>query len=339
VRSVLDAILSQKLQRLGGSVFRRNKKGVFLALLSPSAMLLSVRYILAFTEELIAAKGQSLQTARAYRADLEQLYEWLSEHDAIHEGEGATWKALDRVMLRRYLANRHGKASAATLMRKLASLRSFFRFLVEIGLVEQNPAALLATPKQRRRLPRALPVDDVFALIESPDDDELLGARDKAIFELLYGCGLRVSELTGLSLRDLDLAQRTVRVLGKGNKERELPVGRKAVEALDRYLSRRNELRPLAQESALFLNRYGERLTSRSVARRLDRQVRLVALRHNISPHSLRHSFATHLLGGGADLRSIQELLGHNSLSTTQRYTHVSVEQLSKVYDLAHPKA
>ncbi len=299
-----------------------------------------VRWVEAFIEELIAVRGHSVQTARAYRSDLVQLHTWMDERGKILPGEDAeTWRAVDLEMLRAYLAHRHPRASAATLMRKLASMRSFFRWLAEAGVVDQNPAVLLATPKQRRRLPRALPVDDVIALIESPDDDALLGVRDKAILETLYGAGLRVSELTGLDLGDLDLDARTIRAFGKGGKERIVPMGRKAVLALDLWFARRQELRPHRSEKAVFLNRYGERLTPRSVARRLDRQVRLIALRHNVSPHSLRHSFATHLLGGGADLRAIQELLGHRSLSTTQRYTHVSVEQLAAVYDKAHPKA
>lgn len=299
-----------------------------------------VRWIEAFIEERIAVHGSSLHTARAYRSDLMQLYEWLDERGYVLPGDdGATWQAIDRDRLRAYLAQRHPRASAATLMRKLAAMRSFFRWLAEVGIVQQNPAALLATPKQRRRLPRALPVDDVVALIESPDDDALLGVRDKAILETLYGAGLRVSELTGLDLEDVDLVARTVRVLGKGGKERMVPIGRKAARALEAWLARRHELRPHPGERALFLGRGGTRLSPRSVARRLDRQVRLVALRHNVSPHALRHSFATHLLGGGADLRAIQELLGHRSLSTTQRYTHVSVERLAEVYDRAHPKA
>ncbi|MDF1565084.1 MAG: tyrosine recombinase XerC [Deltaproteobacteria bacterium] len=299
-----------------------------------------MRWVEAFIDELIAIRGQSVQTARAYRSDLVQLHEWLeSRGKALPGDDGETWRAIDLEVLRGFLAQRHARASAATLMRKLASMRSFFRWLAEVGVVEQNPAVLLATPKQRRRLPRALPVDDVIALVESPDDDALLGVRDKAILETLYGAGLRVSELTSLDLLDLDLDSRTVRVLGKGGKERMVPLGSKAVLALDRWLDRRRELKPPRTQRAVFLNRYGERLTPRSVARRLDRQVRIVALRHNLSPHALRHSFATHLLGGGADLRAIQELLGHSSLSTTQRYTHVSVEQLAAVYDKAHPKA
>ena len=295
-----------------------------------------------FADHLVREKGASPNTVRAYRRDLGQLVDWLVDEGlATGEDDDTVWARLDRRRLRTWLAHRHGRSSPATVMRKLASLRTFYRWLAREGVVEANPAALLATPKQPRRLPKALPVDEVFALVEAPDDHEILGARDAAILELLYGGGLRVSEATGLKVGDLDLPGASVRVMGKGRKERLVPIGRKAIAALSRWLARRGELLREGQDDpgALFLGRLGTVLTSRQVARRLDGHVQAVALKRNVSPHALRHSFATHLLGGGADLRAIQELLGHASLSTTQRYTHVSVEHLMQVYDKAHPKA
>lgn len=303
-------------------------------------MIDSVTAIEQFREHLVQEKGASLHTARAYIRDLEMLMEWLVKRGyAESEADRSVWGRVGRNELRAYLAHNYGSAAPATVMRKLASIRTFYRWLARRGEVDQNPAALLATPKQRRGLPKSIPVDEVFALLEAPEDREILGARDKAILEVLYGAGLRVSELVGLDLEDIDLPGGCVRVMGKGGKERLAPVGRKARAALEHWLRRRPELLRNRHERAVFLGEHGTRLTSRSIARRLDRIVRIVALRRNISPHSLRHSFATHLLGSGADLRAIQELLGHSSLSTTQKYTDVSVEHLMAVYDDAHPKA
>ncbi|MFZ5439912.1 MAG: tyrosine recombinase XerC, partial [Myxococcota bacterium] len=210
-------------------------------------------------------------------------------------------------------------------------------------VIEVNPARRVKTPKLPQRLPRAVPVDEAFALMEAPDDEKLLGLRDMAMLEVLYGAGLRVSELCGLDLDSLDLRARTVRVLGKGNKERIVPLHEGAVDAVRAWLERRGELlvKPAKKQDprALFLNFRGGRLTTRSVERHLDKYVEQLALQRKMTPHALRHSFATHLLAGGADIRSIQELLGHASLSTTQRYTAVSFEQLQSVYDKAHPRA
>lgn len=294
-----------------------------------------------FAEHLVREKNASPNTVRAYERDLMGLVDWLEERGlASGPEDDAVWAHLGRPQLRQWLAHRHGTASPATVMRKLASVRMFFRWLVRQEVLEKNPAALLSTPKQKKRLPKALPVEEVFALVEAPAGPEVLKVRDRAILELLYSGGLRVSEATGLNLRDLDLRSGTARVMGKGRKERLVPVGRKAADALAEWLRRRGELVKPGQETpALFLNHRGGRLTARSVARRLDRAVLEAALARNVSPHALRHSFATHLLGSGLDLRSIQELLGHASLSTTQRYTAVSVEQLMQVYDRAHPRA
>ncbi len=294
-----------------------------------------------FLRHLREERGLSPNTVKAYGRDLEQLAGWLVETGLAFDAEDdAVWARLDRRHLRTYLAHRHPRVGPATSMRKLAAIRTFYRWLVREGRAEQNPAALLATPKQRKALPKALAVEEVFALVEGPEADDPLGVRDRAIFECLYGGGLRVSELTGLSLGDVDLEGRSVRVMGKGGKERMVPLGKKAVAALRAYLAVRPRLvNPKRPNDALFLGRRGTRLTPRQVARRLDRTVRKVALARNVSPHALRHSFATHLLAGGADLRAVQELLGHASLSTTQRYTAVTVERLMQVYDRAHPRA
>jgi integrase/recombinase XerC len=215
--------------------------------------------------------------------------------------------------------------------------------LVEEGLLSQNPAEIVATPKQEKPLPTFLPVDEVFSLLETPDRSTTWGARDRAILETLYSCGIRVSELTGLSEGDVDFSLGILKVYGKGRKERIVPIGEKALAALREYLPQRDRilgsLGYKGRGSPLFINGRGGRLTSRSVARILHKYILKCGLLRKVSPHALRHSFATHLLDAGADLRAIQELLGHVSLSTTQRYTHVSVDKLMEVYDRAHPRA
>jgi integrase/recombinase XerC len=238
------------------------------------------------------------------------------------------------------LAVDHAPRSRA---RALASVKAFYRHLLLTGRLEQNPAGAMRGPKLPVTLPKFLPVDEAFALVERPGEATLLALRDHALLEVLYGAGLRVSEACGLSLRDVDLQGRLLRVLGKGRKERLCPMHPGATEALRRWLSRRDELltkRRRGQDArAVFLNFRGGRLTPRSVGRHLDAYARAAGLQRHVSPHALRHSYATHLLAGGADVRSIQELLGHASLSTTQRYTHVGVELLQAVYDKAHPHA
>lgn len=270
---------------------------------------------------------------------------------------------VDVMLLRGFLADLSRTVAPPTVARKLASVRSLFRYLERKGTVRENPAMMLASPKLRRGLPARLSVDHSAALMTEPDAQalgprrpqamrEVEALRDRAILELLYGAGLRVSELAGLSLDSVDLAGETVRVIGKGNKERMVPLGSKARVAIHTWLGRRREFAATLQEAAkgdaaeksdalraLFLSTRGRRLNVRSV-QLLVRKWGLTATgRTDVHPHALRHSFATHLLDGGADLRSIQELLGHSSLSTTQRYTHVSVDQILKVYDGAHPLA
>jgi len=229
------------------------------------------------------------------------------------------------------------------MARKLAALRSFFRYLVNEGKVSQSPGEVVATPKREKNLPSFLPVDEVFSLVEAPDKSTTFGARDRAMLETLYSCGIRVSELVGLSDGDVDFSLGILKVYGKGGKERVVPIGGKAMEALRDYLPKRDEVLAQKEEQGpkvpLFINSRGKRLTTRSVARVLQKHVLRCGLLRKVSPHALRHTFATHLLDAGADLRGIQELLGHVSLSTTQRYTHVSVDKLMEVYDKAHPRA
>jgi len=280
----------------------------------------------------------SPHTVKAYLVDLEQF----SRHAA------ATGQALvpgSLLLVRGFLASAAGEAGAASLGRKLSTIRSLYRFLVREGLAPGNPARGVASPKRPRRLPEVLPEAEVAALVESPAALATpLALRDRAFLELLYASGLRVSELTGLDVGGVDLAQAQVRVLGKRRKERIVPAGRTACEAIARYV---DEARPVLAAGpdfpgaghALFLNYRGGRLTSRSVARLLEKWVAASGLPRHVHPHVLRHCFATHLLANGADLRGIQELLGHASLSTTQRYTHLDWKRLAAVYDDAHPRA
>jgi integrase/recombinase XerC len=250
---------------------------------------------------------------------------------------------IDSLVIRAFLSHlSEARESRATTARKLSCLRSFFRYLVREGEVSENPARAVRTPKQERKLPRFLSEDEVVALIETPDSSDLKGKRDRVILELLYATGMRVGELVGLDLERVDLAERIILVHGKGGKQRQVLFGEKARDALLDYLAaRRSRPGRAAGKScdALLVNARGTRLTDRSVRRILASRLRECALKHRISPHGLRHSFATHLLDRGADLRAIQELLGHASLSTTQRYTHVSTERMLRVYKKSHPRA
>ena len=290
----------------------------------------------AFLEHLRVRKRYSPRTIEEYAADLAQFEAYLA-------GRNLALLAVDALAIRGFVARLHGRLAPASVARKLAAIRSLYRFLQQRKRVEANPGALVKSPKLPKTLPKVLPVDEVFALVETPKADTPLGARDRAILETLYGGGVRCSELVGLDLRDLDRSGGLIRVLGKGRKERLVPLGGKAWAAIDRWLELRPTLlarpRPGQAPEALFLNYRGGRLTTRWVARALDRWARVCAIRRHVHPHALRHTFATHLLDAGADLRGIQELLGHASISTTQRYTHVTVEHLMAVYDKAHPRA
>ena len=285
--------------------------------------------VAAFLRYLVAERGASAHTVRSYRADLVDCTSFL-ERRAL----GALADADARV-LRAYLADLHARGLARTSMaRRLATLRSFFRFLVRRGRVRSNPAREVRTPTLPGRLPAHLPIDQSEALFRQPLGDDETSRRDRAILEVLYASGVRVAELAGLDLEDVDLREGALRVLGKGRKERMVPLGTKAIEALRAYLGAREGAR-----GALFRNRRGGRLTVRSLHRIVRDRARAAGLAGHVTPHTLRHTFATHLLDAGADLRLIQELLGHARLTTTQRYTHVSAERLAKVYDAAHPRA
>lgn len=285
-----------------------------------------------FTVYLQTERNVSPHTLAAYRSDLAQMLAF-----AVHDRrEAVSAQDIDHLFLRRYLAGLSKDTKKSSIGRKLAAIRSFFRFLLRRGVIAKNPAELIATPKKEQRLPFHLDIDQATALMEAPDDREKYAMRDRAVLELLYSSGLRVSELTCLNFDQLDLVAGMVRVTGKGGKERIVPVGSRALAALREYLEQRSDD---TKRGAVFLNTRGGRINRRSVTRIIDAHVMRIAAFKRISPHTLRHTFATHMLEGGADLRAIQELLGHASLSTTQKYTHVSIDRLMEVYDKAHPKA
>lgn len=289
-----------------------------------------IRYIDKFIGYLKIEKNASEHTIINYSVDLRDFGNFLGDKEL----ETVTY--LD---LRRYLAHiREKNYTKRTIARKLASLRSFFKFLYREGYIKTNPASSIATPKLEKRLPLFLDANEVVKLIEAPDEKDLGGLRDRAILETLYSTGMRVSELVRLNVGDIDFISGVVKVFGKGKKERLAPIGDKALRAIRNYLTKRG-MKKLTDKKAVFLNKNGSRLTGRSVRRVVGRYIKILSLREGISPHTLRHSFATHLLNRGADLRSVQELLGHANLSTTQIYTHVTTKRLKEVYEKAHPRA
>ncbi|MGI5839083.1 MAG: tyrosine recombinase XerC [bacterium] len=287
-------------------------------------------------------KNSSPRTLESYRSDLEQFFAFCRGSQTAVE---FSVTAVDRLLVREYLAFLQSRDySRRSTARKLASLRSFYRWLLREERIKDNPLAGIATPKIERRLPNFLYLSEMDALLAAPDRSTPLGLRDAALLETLYATGIRVGELVGLNLGDIDFGMEYVLVFGKGAKERIVPIGAKAIAAVQDYLRRgREALRPAGRsgsaEKALFLNNMGTRLTARSVRRCIDKYTQRIALQRKISPHVLRHSFATHLLEAGADLRSVQEMLGHVNLSTTQVYTHVTRAQLKRVYGQAHPRA
>jgi integrase/recombinase XerC len=290
-----------------------------------------------FADYLSVVRGRSANTVRAYLRDLREFLEFVRVEKGLTRLEEVT-----RNEIRAYLFKVRTRNQNVSLARKLAGLRTFFRFQVREGRLAMNPAQEVEVPRFPKKQPRFMNVDEVFALMEAPGPDSPVGLRDRAALELTYSSGLRVGELVGLNLADLDLAQGEVRVLGKGGKERVVPVGSKALEALKEYLAVRSGLggdEKAAATPALFLGQRGGRLSDRVFRRQIDGYIGRLALDMGLSPHALRHSFATHLLEAGADIRSIQELLGHASLSTTQKYTHVNLDHLREVYDRAHPRA
>jgi integrase/recombinase XerC len=257
-------------------------------------------------------------------------------------GKASKLLAVSPMVIRRFLAVLRDRSySKSSVARKLATLRSFYKYLVKNGHLATNPLAAIRTPKQERRLPKFLDVEQIQRLLDAPSERTLLGARDKAMLETLYSTGMRVSELVGLNLADVDFFGEVVRVSGKGRKQRLSPLGPQALRSLQIFLAKRqgDARRGGFDPLALFINKHGKRLSTRSVRRKLDKYLDQVGLSRDISPHTLRHSFATHMLNNGADLRAVQELLGHQSLSTTQIYTHLTTNRLKEVYDAAHPRA
>lgn len=330
----------------------------------------------AFTAYLTDERHFSPYTARCYGADLRQFVEFLTTEHGIEFDAGREKAAMDRVTQQRsdgkgeYNASgvpESGKVSitdiigeakaetirsflghlgeqnysAATMARKIATLRSFYKWADRQGVVMGNPMTMIRTPRQAKRLPKAITIEQIERLLAAPGDADVLGRRDRAMLETLYSTGIRVSELVGLQVTDLDLTGEALKVRGKGNKERIVPLGSHAIAAVRRYLDMLTQDVKFASRDSgpLFVNKHGGRLSSRSVRRKLDKYLKQVGLDPSISPHTLRHSFATHLLDNGADLRSVQELLGHQSLSTTQVYTHLTTQRVQDAYNQAHPRA
>ena len=274
----------------------------------------------------------SPHTIDNYRRDLRAAAGWCDEQGIVE------WRELDGHRVRAFAAAQHRRGlGGRSIQRRLSALRGLFRHLQKLGVVEANPAHDITAPKSPRRLPRSLDADRVGGLLEIRDDDPL-ALRDRAIFELIYSSGLRVSEAVSIDHRDIDLSDAVVEVVGKGSKARRVPVGRYAVEAIRRWLAVRATL-AAEDEKALFVSRRGRRLSPRSVQSRLDQWARRQGLDTHVHPHMLRHSFASHLLESSGDLRAVQELLGHADISTTQVYTHLDFQHLAKVYDQAHPRA
>ncbi len=289
-------------------------------------------YINNFLNYVKIQRGDSPHTLRAYKNDLEEFFNFTNMEV----------EKIDSLVIRGYVSEEILKGkSKTTVARKLSTIRSFFSYLYSEGIIKVNPARGISSLKIKRPLPKFLTVDDAFKLVESPSEDKFNVQRDRAILELLYGCGIRVSELCGLNLDDIDLREGLIKVRGKGNKERIIPVGQKAKEAIKKYLAIRQILRIKknfhAQETPLFINNRGSRLSDRQVRRIVKKYSKAIGILEKIGPHTLRHSFASHLLMEGADLRVIQELLGHSSLSTTQIYTHIDLRHLIEIYDKSHP--
>ncbi|MDP3786370.1 MAG: tyrosine recombinase XerC [Candidatus Omnitrophota bacterium] len=288
------------------------------------------RYIEKFIRYLEIERNASKHTIINYSIDLNSLKDFAGETPV---------EKIDYVMLRRYLVILKEKnLSKVSVARKIASIRSFFKFLCREGIVKTNPATSLSTPKRDKYLPKFLDEADIVKLIESPEGEGEAASRDRAILETLYSTGIRVSELVGLNINNIDQIGGVVKVYGKGKKERIVPIGERALQAIRQYL-RKRRYKESDEDKALFLNKSGGRITDRSIRRIINKHIVKTSIKEKISPHTLRHSFATHLLNHGADLRSVQELLGHANLSTTQIYTHVTTERLKSAYEKAHPRA
>jgi len=287
-------------------------------------------------------RNVSKHTLKAYLADVEEFNNFLQESDITKKGDAIV--NVEPETIRSYLSHLYQeKVKKVTVNRKVSSLRSFYKYLLRAGKVKNNPAEMVQTPKIEKYMPTFLSVDETFQLLGDQGDHSVSGLRDSAMLELFYSSGLRLSELAGLNVTDFDFRQALVKLRGKGKKERIVPVGKQALQAIDEYLKKTTEVRKKCDENLfknpLFLNTRGKRITARSIARIVDAMTVKSGIGRKISPHSLRHTFATHLLNAGADLRSIQELLGHESLSTTQKYTAVNINRMMEVYDKAHPRA
>jgi len=291
-------------------------------------------------EEFLSAireeRNLSPYTVKSYQTDLAQLVDYLGRMGSLF----LTPSRIDHEVARRFLISlEKQKYNRRSLARKIAACRSFFKYLVGIGEVKINPFKLISTPKLERKLPNFLYAEEMNMLLEKPNPNTTKGLRDRAILELLYATGIRVSELVKLSVNDVDTAGREVRVFGKGRKERIVLLGSHSIIALKEYAEKSRPKLNKKNKKILFLSRQGTQLTERSIQRMISRYSKNVGIGRSVTPHTLRHTFATHLLSGGADLRSVQELLGHNSLSTTQMYTHITKERLKSIYDNFHPRA
>ena len=288
------------------------------------------RHLEKFKNYLTVEKNYSEHTVKNYETDLRDFFAFL---------KGLNVKDADYLVLRKYLGFLRSRNMAKrSIARKLSALRTFFRFLYRDGYIKKNPATHIQTPKLDKKLPVFLDEGNVLKLITAPGQKDFAGLRDRAMLETLYSSGIRVSELVGIAVEKIDFISGVIKVLGKGRKERLVPIGEEAVKAIRRYMEER-DLKGWSGKKGLFLNKRGTTFSQRSVRRVVNRYISACSIKEHISPHSLRHSFATHLLNRGADLRSVQELLGHKNLSTTQIYTHVSTERLKAVYDKAHPRA
>ena len=301
--------------------------------------------IASFIESLETEKGYAKNTCRGYRKDLTEFGSYLDESrfprdPRMPDKDLIGIDNVDGIQIRGYLGYLHKRNKKSTIARKLSAVRSFLKYLVKRGVIEDNPSVSILTPKQDKIIPAYLSVDEMFRLLDSIQSTNILDIRNRAIFEILYSCGIRVSELVGMNNNDVDPKGETIRILGKGGKERIVPIGQKALDAIQVY---REQLKKewgisVDHNDPLFLNKNRGRLSARSVSRILVKLLKASGLLTPVSPHTLRHSFATHMLDAGADLRVVQELLGHKSLSTTQKYTHVSIDRLMETYDKAHPR-
>jgi tyrosine recombinase XerC len=300
------------------------------------------KYIELYAFFLKNEKNYSNYTIVSYRNDLIKFFNYLKLYRILKDDK---IEYVDRSVMRKYIVYlKKSDYSARSISRKISTVRSFFKFCLRESIIKVNPTINLITPKIDKKLPYFLYLQEVNKLIEAPLKNTIFGIRDRAILELLYGTGIRVGELVNLNIRNIDLYEKTIIVFGKGSKERILPLGNPSIRAIQEYLTSRNlfEKKIFVNKNdleALFLNRLGGRLTTRSIRRIIIKYMKMAGLNKKISPHVLRHSFATHLLGGGADLRSVQELLGHKSLSTTQIYTHITKERLKTIYKKSHPRA